>query len=125
MSSIYKRESAIIDRLIALRCMFADCNNQEAAKAIDLAVHEIESIKGYVRIDVASQEYIPSATLGDAVPPESWFKEKFADSIGKFALENGMMTFETIKESSFGIPGSIMKMRTTFLTDHKSECVSD
>ena len=49
MSSIYKRESAIINRLTALRCMFADCNNHEAVKAIDLAVHEIEAIKWYVR----------------------------------------------------------------------------
>ena len=119
MPNIYKSETAIIQKLNELKSAFIDSENQPAADAVDLAMREISSIKGLYRTDVASKAYIPSATLVDDVPPEDWFKERFADDLGKFALENNLMTFDICKDYPFRMPGSVMTMRATFLT--KSE----
>ena len=121
MPNIYKSESAIILILNELKSAFIDSENLPAADAIDLAMHEIGSIKGFYKTDVAARVYIPSVTLFDDVPSDDRFKERFADELGKFALENSLMTFETNKDSSFGMLGSVMTMRATFLTEKEPE----
>ena len=125
MSDEYIRKERVIEEINNLREHIPESNyglwQDGYACGLSDAYSAISNIIGLYRTDVASREFIPSATFVGDVPPEDWFKERFAEALGKFALENNLMTFETIRDSDFETLGSVMSMRATFLTESEPE----